>query len=156
MSKITFNIYSFLRPFFKVSSLIIKLKENKNIKIRVICSGQHKDMIKPIMEIFDIEEDLILPNERKTNFELCITETIKKLDEEFDKYKPDLILVQGDIQMHLQQHFAHLIEKLRLGHIEAGLRTNNLSEPFPEEGKQKTISQISQLHFILNYLKKIL
>ena len=139
----------------KVAPLIIKFRENPSIRIRVICSGQHKDMIKPIMKIFEIVEDNNLEiMKKKQTLNYLIVETITKLEEEFKINKPDLVLVQGDTSTAFATALCAFNNGIKVGHIEAGLRTNNLLEPYPEEGNRRLITQISELHFAPTELSK--
>ena len=139
----------------KLAPLIIKLRDNPIIRLRVICSGQHKDMIRPIMNIFEIvEDDNFEIMKKKQTLNYLIIETIKKLEEEFTINKPDLVLVQGDTSTAFATALCAFNNGIKVGHIEAGLRTNNLLEPFPEEGNRRLITQIAELHFAPTELSK--
>lgn len=144
------------RPeIIKLAPVIIKLKANSNIRSRVICSGQHKDIVKPIMKIFDIREDLNLGiMKKKQTLNHVVIETIRGLEKEFNLNKPDLVLVQGDTSTAFATALCAFNKQIKIGHIEAGLRTDNLGEPYPEEGNRRLISQISKLHFAPTNLSK--
>ena len=137
------------RPeIIKIAPVIMKLRKNPKVKIRVISSGQHKDMVKPIMNIFEIKEDINLQIMReKQTLNYLISETIRGLDNEFNSNKPDLVLVLGDTSTAFAAALCAFNNEIKVGHIEAGLRTENLREPYPEEGNRRLISQISELHF---------
>ncbi len=131
----------------KLAPVIRKFKE-KGINIRVICTGQHEDLIKPIMEIFNIKEDLNLHlMKEKQSLNSLLTRIIESLSKEFVSNRPDLVVVQGDTTSALGASICAFHEKINLAHVEAGLRTNCLLEPFPEEANRRLISQISHLNF---------
>ena len=144
------------RPeIIKLAPIIINLKTNSNIRLRTICSGQHKEILEPIMKIFEIKEDLNLKiMKEKQSLNYVVTETIRGLDEEFNLNKPDLVLVQGDTSTAFATALCAFNKQIKVGHIEAGLRTDNLGEPYPEEGNRRLISQISKLHFAPTNLSK--
>jgi len=69
------------------------------------------------------------------------------LEEEFASHRPDLVLVQGDTSTAFASALVAFYEQIPVGHVDAGLRTDNLHIPFPEEANRRLISQLAQLHF---------
>ena len=144
----------------KMSPVIKEFKKNKKIKTLVISSGQHKEIMKPILNFFnvkiDIDLDLMIPNQRLIDLQNNI---LTKMFDVFEKEKPDFVLVQGDTTTVLSSAMAAFYLKIPIGHLEAGLRTGDINNPFPEEMNRKMLSQISTINFCptklsLNNLKK--
>ena len=75
------------------------------------------------------------------------TEVLNKLENEFEENPPHIVIVQGDTSSAFAASLAAFYKRIPVAHIEAGLRTNNLYNPYPEEVNRKLISQISTLHF---------
>ena len=139
----------------KLAPVIIKLKENKDIRLRVVLTGQHKEMVNKVIEIFNINVDNnldIMKDNQTLSYIIC--ETLNGLKIEFEKYRSNLVLVQGDTSTAFAAALAAFYEKIPIAHVEAGLRTNNLFEPFPEEVNRRLISQMSSLHFAPTKLSK--
>jgi len=132
----------------KLARLIYELKKEEVIETRVISTGQHKEMVQQVNDLFDIEVDknLELMKHGQSINELT-SNILNKLREEFLNFHPDLILVQGDTTSAFAAALAAFYEKIPVGHVEAGLRTESLLNPYPEELNRRLISQISSLHF---------
>tara|TARA_Y100001968_G_C19450666_1_gene768325 strand:- start:3696 stop:4823 length:1128 start_codon:yes stop_codon:yes gene_type:complete len=132
----------------KLAPLILAFKAEKSIQTRVILTGQHNEMVLQVMSIFGLNADknlkLMKPNQTLT---YLTSSALIGLNDDFKKYPPKLVLVQGDTSTALSASLAAFYEKIPVAHVEAGLRTNNLIEPFPEEANRRLISQVSSLHF---------
>lgn len=132
----------------KLAPVIIKFKENKNFKVNIILSGQHEEMIRQVMEDFQIKPDFDFKVLKKSNsIDEMLTNIINKLGQLFKEFIPNIIFVQGDTTTALAGALAGFFHKIPIAHIEAGLRTNSFHSPFPEEANRRIISQISSLHF---------
>ena len=132
----------------KLAPLIIAFKKSNVFQTRVIFTGQHREMVEQVIKIFDIEYDLNLNLMRHNQTLSHITnEAIIGLEKEFQEFKPKLLIVQGDTSTAFAAALAASYNKIPIAHVEAGLRTNNLMDPFPEEINRRLISQISTLHF---------
>jgi UDP-N-acetylglucosamine 2-epimerase (non-hydrolysing) len=132
----------------KMAMLYKQLKKN-NFDIRLISTGQHREMLSQVFEWFEIvpDFDLNLMSHNQTLSGLssrCISELQKLFDE---KGKSDIILVQGDTSTAFIAGLVGFYNKVKVGHIEAGLRTGNNWSPWPEEVNRKLISQFAELHF---------
>ena len=144
----------------KMAPVIKKFQECSSISINVVLTGQHKDMVPKINKIFDIKADYDFDIMKKSQSLTDITcKTLSNFSEFFKSKKPDLLLVQGDTTTAFAASLAAFYEKIPLGHIEAGLRTENVYDPFPEEVNRRLISQLAALNFApsirsFNYLKK--
>jgi len=137
------------RPeIIKLAPLIIEFRKSKFFNTRIIFTGQHREMAKQVLEIFQIKPDKDLAiMQPKQSLEYITCETIKSISEELREYESDLVIVQGDTSTAFSSALAAFYNKIPIAHIEAGLRTNNILEPFPEEGNRRLISQISTLNF---------
>jgi len=132
----------------KFAPLIIKLRKEKSLRLKIILTGQHNEMVSQVMDLFKIKEDInfkIMQEQQSlTDITLKIIASLRK---EFALNKPDLLLVQGDTNTAFTASLVAFYERINIGHLEAGLRTSTLLNPFPEEANRRLISQISTLHF---------
>jgi UDP-N-acetylglucosamine 2-epimerase (non-hydrolysing) len=114
----------------------------------VVCSSQHKQLLKPFLETLKIDSDFDLGVMRRNQSPngVC-ARVMAKLDQILHSEQPDLILVQGDTTTALAGAMAGFNRKIPVGHVEAGLRSGNLMSPFPEEMNRRLISQIASFHF---------
>jgi UDP-N-acetylglucosamine 2-epimerase (non-hydrolysing) len=130
-------------------AMLIKAFEcRKEIKLSVCFTGQHKEMVLPLIDFFDLtidySLDLMRPNQTLAGLTAIAFEA---LDAYLVEVKPDIVLVQGDTTTAMCAATSAFYRKIKVGHIEAGLRTFNLNSPFPEEFNRQIISKISDLHF---------
>jgi UDP-N-acetylglucosamine 2-epimerase (non-hydrolysing) len=114
----------------------------------VISTGQHRDMIAPILDWFQIhpEHDLALMRPGQTPQGL-LSRGLAALDELLGTVRPDAVLVQGDTSTALAGALAAFHLKIPVGHVEAGLRTGDIHSPFPEEANRQLISRVAAWHF---------
>ena len=132
----------------KMAPLILEFKKSKSIKTNIILSGQHKEMVQPIMDIFDLREDInfdVLG--RCKSLEQTTSLILSELGNFFDELRPDLVFVQGDTITALAGALCAFFKNIPVAHVEAGLRTESIFSPFPEEANRRMISQITSLHF---------
>ena len=132
----------------KLAPVIFELKRNKKFQTVVVSSSQHTDLLAPFLEIFKVkvDHDLQVMTANQTPNTVC-AKVIEKLDAVLETEKPDLILVQGDTTTAFAGAFAAFNRRIKVGHIEAGLRSGNLHSPFPEEANRRLVSQLATLHF---------
>ena len=118
------------------------------LKTRVVLTGQHREMVAQVMELFGLkaEQDLNLMAPRQTLTHVTCA-ALQGLRDDFQAYPPQLVLVQGDTTTAFAAGLAAFYEQIPVGHVEAGLRTDNLLDPFPEEANRRLLSQLSSLHF---------
>lgn len=132
----------------KMCPLIIELKNREDIKCEVCLTGQHKDMVKPILDCFNIKEDFDLNIMRDNQTLSSITcDILGKLGEILMLDRPDLVLVHGDTTSSFAAALAAFYQKIPVGHVEAGLRTYNKYSPFPEEMNRALTGRIASIHF---------
>ena len=115
---------------------------------RVVLTGQHREMVAQVMELFGLQADtdlaLMAPRQTLTHVTCAALEGLRL---EFAEHRPDLVLVQGDTTTAFAAALAAFYDRIPVGHVEAGLRTDDLFDPFPEEANRRLISQLTQLHF---------
>lgn len=130
---------------------VIKVMEKQKDKFElIICStGQHKEMLEQVIDFFELKPDFEL-NIMSENQSLSYLTSmvIKGIENVFLKIKPDIVLVQGDTTTAFLTAFVAYYWKIKIGHVEAGLRTYNKYNPFPEEISRQFISRISDFNFV--------
>ncbi len=132
----------------KLAPVIIAFRESKEFDCRVILTGQHREMAWQVIKLFGINIDNNLDIMKPLQDLGHITSaTINGLREEFSNFRPSLVLVQGDTTTAFAGALSAFYEKIPVGHVEAGLRTNKLNDPFPEEVNRRLISQLATIHF---------
>jgi len=131
----------------KLAPVILKLKEEK-IDHQVIHTGQHLELAEPILETFDINPDHRLALMKDTQQPLdLLSRLLSELPEFIDVEKTGVVLVQGDTTTALAGAITAHHQKVRVAHLEAGLRSHDKMQPFPEESNRTLISHLADLHF---------
>ncbi len=132
----------------KMCPLVLKLKEEIKIECIVCLTGQHKEMLKQVMDAFAIREDynLEIMKDRQT-LTTITTSILEKMEPILKKEKPDIVLVHGDTTTSYVAALAAFYQQIPVGHVEAGLRTGNIYSPFPEEMNRLLTDRISTLFF---------
>ena len=132
----------------KLAPVIRTFQACQALRTRVVLTGQHQEMVAQVMNLFQLKADLDLglmaPRQTLTHVTCA---ALNGLREDFQAYPPQLVLVQGDTTTAFAAGLAAFYEQIPVGHVEAGLRTDNLLDPFPEEANRRLISQIATLHF---------
>ncbi|ONI42203.1 UDP-N-acetylglucosamine 2-epimerase [Candidatus Epulonipiscium fishelsonii] len=139
----------------KMAPLIKKLQIENNIENIICVSGQHRDMLDQVLETFDLKPDYDL-NIMKIGQTLTdvTTKILIGLNQVIKEAEPDIILVHGDTTTAFASALAGFYAKVPVGHVEAGLRTFNKYEPFPEEVNRTLIGDIASIHFAPTLLSK--
>ncbi len=116
--------------------------------VTVAATGQHRELVAPVLEFFGItpEIDLDIMHQNQSPASV-VQRTLERLDPLLEKENFDLLLVQGDTASATAGALAGFYRKIPVGHVEAGLRTGNRHDPFPEEMNRRLISQLSSFHF---------
>ena len=132
----------------KLAKLVDLLKKKNLFDIKVCISGQHTEMLQQVLKLFKIKPDYNF-KVMKTNQSLnsLASKILEKMNKVLIKYKPNILLVHGDTTTAYVSSLAAFQNKVKIGHIEAGLRTHNLNFPFPEEFNRKSIGTIADIHF---------
>lgn len=140
-------VYGTRPEAIKLAPLIVELRKLNNIRTVVVCSGQHKEMLVGILELWSLTPDVTLESQFHSSQSSAIPGLMILLEVEFLRIQPDLVIVQGDTATAtaaaLQAHALHI----PVGHVEAGLRSGDLWNPWPEESNRRVIDSTSSLHF---------
>lgn len=133
----------------KLAPVIKELqKHQREITCRVCATAQHRHMIDPLLKLFNIKPDYDLNIMKKNQTLGHITKNVLKLiDGIITSENPDYLLVQGDTTTAMAAGLAAFYRRVKIGHIEAGLRTWNKSHPYPEEVNRKIIDSLSDIYF---------
>lgn len=132
----------------KMAPVILALKENPAFRTFVLATGQHTDMLDQALSFFDIKADvnLHIMKDRQT-LDHITSRVLVGTGEIYDKEKPDLVLVHGDTTTTLGASMSAFYRKIPVGHVEAGLRSGNLDQPFPEEANRILTDRLTTLFF---------
>ncbi len=132
----------------KLAPVIQIFQKYSGFQLQVILTGQHREMVEQVMQLFNIKSDYnleIMQVQQSLNDITC--RSLQGLEALFKVEKPDLVIVQGDTTTAFAAALAAFYQKIPVGHVEAGLRTDDIFNPYPEEANRRLISQITQLHF---------
>ncbi len=131
----------------KMAPLVLKLKES-GFEVVLGLSGQHADMVSPILEFFDLEAGFNLQISKEAKYiEDPLSLITDRLSKKLRSEPVDLILVHGDTSTTLGGALSGFYLDIPVGHIEAGLRSGNMKHPFPEEANRKLVASLSTYHF---------
>lgn len=144
--------YSFIfgtRPeAIKLAPVIKEMKNIDGCECIVISTGQHKEMLKQVLDFYDIVPDISLEVMKKNqDLEGLSTRILMELTKHRELLKSDYIFVQGDTTTAFMGSLFAFYNKIKIAHVEAGLRSNDIYNPWPEEANRKLISQLADLHF---------
>jgi UDP-N-acetylglucosamine 2-epimerase (non-hydrolysing) len=132
----------------KMAPVIHQLKKKKLFIFKVCVTGQHKKLLRQVMKFFEIKSHFNLNVMTKDQSLYQLTNRIMVgVSDVLKKYKPDLVIVHGDTTTTLAVSLASYYQKINVCHIEAGLRTNNIYSPWPEEINRKLTSHLAKFHF---------
>ena len=132
----------------KMAPLVQELKNRPGFESVCCLTGQHRQMLDSVMEIFqlDAEFDLNIMEQQQT-LSTITTKTLLGMEKVFAEAKPDLVLVHGDTSTTFAGALAAFYHKIPVGHVEAGLRTYDPYSPYPEEMNRVLVGDIAALHF---------
>jgi UDP-N-acetylglucosamine 2-epimerase (non-hydrolysing) len=132
----------------KIAPLYSEIKRSKKFFLKLCISGQHKEMIDQALEAFDMNIDYFASSAKKNlNLNELSSELFKGLDRIYSDFRPDLVLVHGDTTTTQVASMAAFLKDIKVGHIEAGLRSNDKNSPFPEEINRRVASLVTDYHF---------
>ena len=132
----------------KMAPLVKALAQREGIESLCCLTGQHRQMLDSVMEIFRLEGDYDLNiMQKQQTLSSITTRTILGMESVLEEAKPDLILVHGDTSTTFAGALAAFYHKIPVGHVEAGLRTYDVYSPFPEEMNRTLVGDIAALHF---------
>ncbi|MBW4627186.1 MAG: UDP-N-acetylglucosamine 2-epimerase (non-hydrolyzing) [Brasilonema octagenarum HA4186-MV1] len=132
----------------KLAPVIQVFQNSSSLNTSVILTGQHREMVEQVMRLFNLKatHDLEIMQPKQSLSDITCR-SLQGLEGLFQESKPDLVLVQGDTTTAFAATLAAFYQKIPVGHVEAGLRTDDLFNPYPEEANRRLISQLTQLHF---------
>ncbi len=132
----------------KMCPLVNELKKRKGLKAVVCVTGQHRQMLDQVLKTFGVvpDYDLSIMKDKQTLFDIT-TSILEKIKSVLKEVKPDVVLVHGDTSTTFATALACFYLQIPVGHVEAGLRTYNISSPFPEEFNRQAVGIISQFNF---------
>lgn len=133
----------------KMAPVILELaRRSDQVRQVVISTGQHLEMLKQVQEVFcikpDYELEVMLPGQTLAQI---TSRVLERLDPLLAELKPDVLLCQGDTTTTFVSSLAAFYNKIPVGHVEAGLRTDNRYDPFPEEINRRLTGALAELHF---------
>ncbi|WP_050608321.1 non-hydrolyzing UDP-N-acetylglucosamine 2-epimerase [Clostridium niameyense] len=144
----TITIFGTRPEAIKMAPLVKELNKRGNIDNKVCVTAQHREMLDQVLDLFNIDTDYDLNIMKKKQSLTGITiNVLEGLEEVFQREKPDLVLVHGDTTTTFAGALAAFYQKIKVGHVEAGLRTFDKYFPFPEEMNRKLTTGISDLNF---------
>ncbi len=149
MEKIKVMVVFGTRPeAIKMAPLALELKKRPEIETKVCVTAQHRQMLDQVLEIFNLKPDydLDIMKTRQTLVGIT-TRVLEGMDEVLEKEKPDIVLVHGDTSTSFVAALAAFYRQIKVGHVEAGLRTYDKYSPFPEEMNRQLTGRIADLHF---------
>lgn len=132
----------------KMAPLYYEIKKSKCFNVEVCVTAQHRELLDQVLDIFNIKPrwdlDLMVSNQKISNL---VANIIQNLDVILDDYKPDMVLIHGDTATTLAASVTCFLKKIKLSHVEAGLRTYKKRSPFPEEYNRRCASLSADWHF---------
>lgn len=139
----------------KMCPLVKELQSRPELKTIVCVTGQHRQMLDQVLDVFEIvpDYDLSIMKEKQTLFDVTIS-ILEKIKNILEMEKPDIVLVHGDTSTTFVTALACFYLQIPVGHVEAGLRTYNIYSPYPEEFNRQAVSIISKFNFAPTELSK--
>ena len=128
----------------KMAPLILRLREAPNFSVFVCSTGQHREMIKQVFDLFsircDADLDVMQPDQKLSELTARV---LSGMESVFTSQKPDRVLVHGDTTTTMATTLAAYYQRIKVGHVEAGLRTRNIYAPWPEEINRRITDAIA-------------
>ena len=131
-----------------MAPLVKALEAHPTIDARVCVTGQHRQMLDQVLSLFEItpDYDLDIMQPRQTLSSIT-SQILLKLEPVLQDFSPDLVLVHGDTTTTIAASLAAFYQRIPVGHVEAGLRTGDLSSPWPEEANRTLTGRLAMYHF---------
>jgi UDP-N-acetylglucosamine 2-epimerase (non-hydrolysing) len=141
-------IYGTRPEAIKLAPVIKQFQETDGVRLIVVNTGQHDAPVNEIQRLFEFRPDIQLSrDDRSGSIGRWQSEVLGKLDRAMEQESPDIVVVQGDTTTAVSGALAGFYRRIPLAHVEAGLRTPSITEPFPEEANRRTISLLADIHF---------
>ncbi|OVE75286.1 UDP-N-acetylglucosamine 2-epimerase (non-hydrolyzing) [bacterium F11] len=131
-----------------MAPVVKELKKNKRFQVVTVVSAQHRNLLDQVLRLYQLksDRDLDLMKKGQSLFDIT-TRILNRFDPTLDRLKPDLVLVHGDTTTTLGGALSSFYKKIPVGHVEAGLRTRDLYQPFPEEMNRRLTDSLTTLFF---------
>ncbi len=132
----------------KMCPLVNEFKTREGVNTVVCVTGQHRQMLDQVLEVFNVipDYDLSIMRERQTLFDVT-TNILNQIGDVLDKVKPNVVLVHGDTSTTFATSLACFYKQIPVGHVEAGLRTYDIYSPYPEEFNRQAVGIIAMYNF---------
>ncbi len=132
----------------KMCPLVNELKSRDEIETVVTVTGQHREMLDQVLEVFNVvpDYDLSIMKDKQTLFDVTIN-ILDRMKSVLEEVKPDVVLVHGDTSTTFVTALACFYLQIPVGHVEAGLRTYDIWSPFPEEFNRQAVGIVADYHF---------
>lgn len=132
----------------KLAPIILELRKHPEAETVICVTAQHRKMLDQVLGLFDLKPDIDLDLMRpdQTLPELT-SRVLSGMDKIFAEHKPDIVVIQGDTTTVMATALSAFYRQVRVGHVEAGLRSGNLNSPFPEEMNRRVATILTSLHF---------
>jgi UDP-N-acetylglucosamine 2-epimerase (non-hydrolysing) len=132
----------------KLAPVITELRRHPDVDTRVCVTGQHREMVQPILELFEVRPDvdlaLMMPDQRLSSLTAA---ALTRLEEVIVSMAPDWVVLQGDTTSAMSAALAAFYLRVPVAHVEAGLRTHDLARPFPEEANRRIADALATVRF---------
>lgn len=132
----------------KLAPVISELRRYVDVTTHVCLTGQHREMVQPILELFNVRPDidlaLMTPDQRLSSLTAA---ALTRIEEIVASTSPDWVMLQGDTTSAMAAAMAAFYRQVPVAHVEAGLRTHDLARPFPEEGNRRIVGTLATVHF---------
>jgi UDP-N-acetylglucosamine 2-epimerase (non-hydrolysing) len=132
----------------KMAPLVMRLSKTAQVEARLCVTGQHREMLDQVLALFnlipDYDLDIMLPGQTLGDITSAVLSGVNVVLKDFE---PDIVLVHGDTSTTFSTSLAAYYNRIPVGHVEAGLRTNDLYSPWPEEANRKLTGVLASLHF---------
>lgn len=139
-----------------MAPVFLELKERSCFNVKLCVTGQHREMLDQVLKLFNLKPDYDLKIMRSGQSLSEVTSKILLgLDSMLNEWRPDLILVHGDTTTTFSTTLAAYYQQIKVGHVEAGLRTGDLYSPWPEEANRKLTGVLTDIHFCPTHKSKL-
>lgn len=140
-------VYGTRPEAIKLAPLITQLKKSYDLETIVVCTGQHKELLEGIFEIWNLSNDVSLKLDFESKARSIIPDLMRNLEPIFESLSPSLTIVQGDTSTAFAGALVSHSMRIPIAHLEAGLRSADIWNPWPEESFRRAIDGMSSLHF---------
>ena len=148
MMKRILTVFGTRPEAIKMAPLVHALAVDDRFESKVCVTAQHREMLDQVLDLFELKPDFDLnimrPDQSLNDVTTAILTGMKLV---LEKYKPDVVLVHGDTATTFAASLSAYYQQIKVGHVEAGLRTGNIYSPWPEEANRKLSSVITSYHF---------